>query len=105
MFGFDPFKEECSMTVSRIRLFVLASVLLLAVAVLPTSTSATHSWGNYHWARSSNPFTLSVGDNVSSGWKGHLSTTISDWSKSTVLDLVAVTGGSNKRCSATAGRI
>jgi hypothetical protein len=93
------------MTVSRIRLVAVASFLLIALALIPTSTNATHSWGGYHWARTSNPFSLNVGDNLNSTWKPHLKTTIADWSKSTVLDLVAVPGGSNKRCSATAGRI
>jgi hypothetical protein len=27
--------------------------------------------GNYHWARTSNPFTLKLGDNVSSAWDSY----------------------------------
>lgn len=39
---------------------------LIAATCLTATLSATHAWGNYHWARTINPFTLKVGDNVSS---------------------------------------
>jgi hypothetical protein len=70
-----------------------------------TDTQESHSWGGYHWARTSNPFTLSVGDNVSGTWDGVLNTTISDWSQSTVLDLQKVTGAARGRCRGTTGRV
>jgi len=69
-------------------------------------TSADHAWGNYHWARTSNPFTLKVGDNVNSAWDAYLNEAISDWNASSVLDLQKVTGGANpKNCRPTNGRI
>jgi hypothetical protein len=81
-----------------------AAVPLLIAA--PTPVSANHSWGNYHWARTSNPFNLKVGDNVTSAWDTYLDGAISDWSASTVLDLTKVAGSANpKNCRATAGRI
>jgi hypothetical protein len=80
--------------------------LAVALAIMSGPSFANHSWGNYHWARTANPFTLIVGDNVTSKWDGHLSTAISDWSKSTVMDLRYATGASNpKNCKATTGRI
>jgi hypothetical protein len=86
--------------------FVLMLVLVLALAAFPASVSANHSWGGYHWARTANPFTLKVGDNVSSTWDGYLDTAIADWSQSTVLDLTEVTGGARpKNCRPTSGRI
>jgi hypothetical protein len=67
---------------------------------------ATHSWGGYHWARTSNPFTLKVGDNVDSKWDSYLNTTIADWSASDVVDMVKVTGGAKPRnCRPTTGRV
>jgi hypothetical protein len=81
-----------------------AAIPLLIAA--PTPASANHSWGTYHWARTSNPFTLKVGYNVSSAWDAVLDTTISDWTVSSVLDLTKVGGSSNpKNCRATAGRV
>ena len=83
---------------------------ILAVAVMAfvfaTYVSANHSWGGYHWARTSNPFTLKVGDNVSSAWDAYLDEAILDWNFSTVLHLTKVAGGTRPRnCRATAGRI
>lgn len=36
---------------------------------LPSVSSATNSWGGYHWARQANPLFLSLGDNLSGTWK------------------------------------
>ena len=80
--------------------------VLIAVAAVPTVTLANHSWGSYHWARTSNPFTIKTGDNVDSKWDAYLDEAISDWNKSTVLGLTKVAGGSNpKNCRPTSGRI
>jgi hypothetical protein len=78
-----------------------------AVAVLSAATlSANHSWGNYHWARTSNPFTLQTGDNVSSQWDAYLDEAIADWSGAVELDLLKVAGSANpKNCRPTAGKI
>lgn len=72
---------------------------------MPASASANHSWGGYHWARQSNPFTVKLGDNVSGAWDSVLRTTSSDWSQSTVLDTTIVAGEAKPRnCRPTAGR-
>jgi hypothetical protein len=83
-----------------------ALAALLALVAFSPAAQANHSWGNYHWARQSNPFTLQLGDNVSSSWDSYLSTTSSDWSKSSVLDTRVVTGqASRKNCRPTSGRV
>lgn len=85
---------------------VLMFVLMFSLIAFPGSVSADHSWGNYHWARTSNPFTLKVGDNVDQKWDAYLVEAISDWNASSVLDLIKVTGGTRPRnCRATSGRI
>ena len=83
------------------------SFVTLAVAIgFATVTFADHSWEGYHWARTSNPFTLKVGDNVSSAWDLYLNEAISDWNASTVLQLTKVDGtGRPRQCRPTAGRI
>ncbi len=84
----------------------LTILVALAVAALPVALLATHSWGGYHWARTSNPFTLKLGDNVSSTWDPILATTSSDWSKSTVLGTAIVAGSANpKNCRPKSGRV
>jgi hypothetical protein len=67
---------------------------------------ANHLWGGYHWARTSNPFTLKIADNVSGPWDSVLATASVDWSQSSVLDTTIVPGTSNpKNCKATAGQV
>lgn len=83
-----------------------ALALGVAAAALATPASASHSWGNYHWARPGTPFTLKLGDNVDSNWDSYLAVASTDWSASTVLDTTIVAGGTRPRqCRATAGRI
>ena len=84
---------------------VFTSGLAAAIA-LATTVLADHSWGDYHWARTTYSFTLTAGDNVSSTWKPYLATAAGDWSVSPVLDISVVPGSKNPRtCKPTAGRI
>ena len=88
------------------RRFLATAVLAVAISALPALALGSHSWGGYHWARTSNPFTLKVGDNVSAAWDAYLNTTISDWSQSDVVDLTKVTGAAKgKNCRPSAGRV
>lgn len=91
----------------RPRWLTLIAFSTLAVMASAAPASANHSWGGYHWARTSNPFTLRLGDNVSAQWKTYLATTSSDWSKSTVLDTIVVPGSTSapRPCKARTGRV
>ena len=78
----------------------------LTLGVLPDLALASHAWGGYHWARTQNPFTVKLGDNVSSKWDAFLTTTSSDWSASAVLNTVVVAGStSGRKCRPKAGQI
>lgn len=92
--------------VRRIVIMILFFVFaFLGISYLPFA-SANHSWGNYHWARIANPFTLKLGDNLSSSWKEYLSVTSTNWSLSDVLDTTIVTGNTSaRRCKPTLGRV
>ena len=83
---------------------VVALVAVFALAGVGT-VFATHSWNGYHWARTSNPFTLKLGDNVSGAWDAVLAVASSDWSASDVLNTAIVATQSNKSCRATSGRV
>lgn len=84
---------------------ILSAVLFLLVGRV-TPANATHSWGNYHWARTANPFTLNLGDNVSTSWDTYLATASADWSFSSVLDTMIVEGGTSvRRCRPTKGKV
>lgn len=91
---------------SRPRSFAVVLLVMVAFAAFPSTSSASHSWNGYHWGRTSNPFTIQLGDNVSSAWDSYLSTASSKWSVSSVLDTRIVTGGTTaRRCRPTAGRV
>lgn len=86
--------------------FLLGIFLGLSVLFLSGKTAyADHSWGGYHWARTANPFTLKLGDNLASAWKPYLEVSSSDWSQSNVLDTSIVAGQGGKSCRPTAGRV
>jgi len=89
---------------TRIALAVAAIAAIAAVSA--PAALADHSWGGYHWARQSNPFTLKLGDNVSGLWDGMLVTASNDWTKSKVLDAPIVPGGTDaRRCNPTLGQV
>ncbi|MDO8649152.1 MAG: hypothetical protein Q7R81_05215 [Candidatus Peregrinibacteria bacterium] len=90
---------------SALRLSSALPIALVAASLFATVAYANHSWGNYHWARQSNPFSLKLGDNVSTAWDPYLATTSSDWSLSSVLDTSIVAGQGRKSCRPTAGRV
>lgn len=90
----------------RHSMLALLAIFAGSVVAVPTTAGASHSWGGYHWARTANPFTLKLGDNVGSAWDPILRTTATDWTASTVLDTTVVAGSTKpKNCRATAGRV
>jgi hypothetical protein len=48
----------------RGRFVVIVGAMALLLAVSASPAAASHSWGSYHWVRTSNPFTVPLGDNV-----------------------------------------
>jgi hypothetical protein len=88
---------------------LLTSALLVAAVALvafQSSARANNWWGGYHWARTANPFTIALADNLSADWDGYLTTASADWTKSSVLDTTIVQGTKSPRqCKPTAGRV
>jgi hypothetical protein len=81
---------------------------VVALGVLASVASASHAWGPpYHWARTANPFTLKLGNNMTGAWVTHLNQTSQDWNSpsgtTSPLITAVVAGQSNKRCSAVTG--
>src|SRR5262245_64679044 len=100
-------RGACRMNaLTRPRSLIIGLLAVLALALFPASADANHSWGGYHWARTANPFTIKLGDNVSGLWDGMLVTASKDWSQSNVLDTTIVPGGARPRnCRPTSGRV
>ena len=93
---------------SSIRVVVmLVLIAMLAVSYFPVG--ASHPWGNYHWARTSNPFTLKIIDSMTPNWDDNLDIAISDWHASTVMNVVEEAGADDvttrQRCRAVKGKI
>ncbi len=87
--------------------FVMAA--FLAAVIFPINTYANHSWNNYHWARTSNPFTLKVVDSTTSGWATSQNTAVADWTRSSVMNLTLEQGSetttSRSQCSMILGKV
>ena len=81
--------------------------------LLVRPVSATHAWGCYHWARSSNPFTVTFGNNLSGAWSPYLTTAASDWSVTSgacnnpnnPIRATVVAGAAKGKCRPNAGRV
>ncbi|MFC7245292.1 hypothetical protein ACFQO7_22695 [Catellatospora aurea] len=92
----------------RLRLIAAATAAALATLALPATTAqASHAWSNYHWARTANPFTLKLDNNVTAAWTSYLNEASSDWTASTVLNTTVVSGsfGSKTSCTPTTGHV
>jgi hypothetical protein len=91
----------------KLRINYFVGVMILSL-LLTASVFAhrNHSWGNYHWARTSNPFTVKLGNNVNSEWLDNFKLAAADWDSSAVLNTAIVQGGTRpRRCAITSGRI
>ncbi|MBA4122515.1 MAG: hypothetical protein H0X72_08645 [Acidobacteria bacterium] len=96
---------------SKMQAVKLVTVLVafFAVIIFPINSYATHSWSGYHWARTANPFTLTVVDSNTADWQSYFNTSNADWNSSSVLNLSAVPGdessNARKRCVMITGKI
>src|SRR5262245_50614024 len=69
-------------------------------AVTARPVEANHSLG-FHWPRTANPFTVPLGNNLTTGqWSSLLADVSAVWSQSSVLDVAVVPG---QGCQAHAG--
>ena len=94
----------------KARIFI--SLLVLGIPTVASAQSRealTHSWGGYHWARTSNPFNVKLQSNLTSAWTGYFGTASSDWDASSVLNTTNVAGSTGsttrRKCSMTLGRV
>lgn len=100
---------------TNLRRWTVFATALLVLGVFVNVARATHSWGGYHWARTTSQFTLKLGDNLSTAdWKARLAQAASDWNSprsaavapwtgAEPLLTAVVAGQSNQHCSMLAG--
>src|SRR5438874_2348303 len=98
--------------------FGLAGAVVCAVLAIAPPAFASHSWAGYHWARTANPFGLTVDDHVTSAWKTYLTGAASDWgAKGNLTDFFGTYSaaspttptvnpnlGANRKCRPVSGR-
>lgn len=98
------------MKFTRLATAIAGAAILLGASI---TANATHSWNNYHWARTTSSFTLQTLDstaaNGNANWPQLLGLSASDWTSSTKLDLNLVSyandSRSRKKCAAVSGKI
>lgn len=81
--------------------------LLFLTGLLATVANASHSWGKYHWDKSTADSTanpLILGDNLTSSWNSSLAGASSDWNLSVLKNQVSE-GTSNANCDPTSGQV
>lgn len=89
----------------------LLSIAFLGVVftTYPASSYADHAWSNYHWARTSSPFTLKLGNNLTNGWNNYLSQASQDWNSPSLvgttspLNTAIVAGTAGRQCKGVTG--
>lgn len=70
---------------------------LLAAVAIGGVVLADHSWKNYHWARTTSSFTLTVVNSTTTAWDGYVGQAVQDWSASSDLNMVQTEGETSDR--------
>jgi hypothetical protein len=91
------------------RIFEIAAVAF-AAAFIGGSAYANHSWSDYHWARTANPFNLIVVNSTTSEWDPYVGQAVADWSASDVLNMLEDASGdtstqTRRHCNAPNGMV
>lgn len=80
------------------RAALVGLVCVAAAMLLAVGAHAGHSWGDYHWARTTDSFDLIVINSTTNDWDGYVGVSIADWSDSTKMNMVEdVNGGTSKK--------
>lgn len=86
------------------------TMAVAALVLIGTTALANHSWGPYHWARTSASFDLIVVNSTTSDWDPYVAQAIADWSGSGVLNMREDPNGSTdsrerRKCTPASGQV
>jgi hypothetical protein len=91
------------------RTLVRTAVFVALGGAIALPAVASHSWNNYHWARTASSFDLQVVDSVTSQWQTAFDMSLQEWGKSSKFDnVVSAADGdarTRKRCPMVAGEM
>ncbi len=87
-----------------------ALMLALAALFVAAPSIADHAWSNYHWARTTTSFDLSIVNSTTSEWDNYVTQAIGDWSNSAKLNMIEDQSGSTnnrvrRQCRGPSGAI
>jgi len=94
---------------SRARALAVLAALAALVFSMANMAYASHAWNDYHWARTTNSFSLKVVDSISSDWQAEFDQALDDWDQAAAIDFT--NGGTDegtrarKQCRAVTGQI
>lgn len=84
-------------------------IVVIGTALFSSASYAEHSWGPYHWARTTYSFDLQVINSTTFDWDRYVSQAVGDWT-STKLNMIGDTNGSTdkktrRQCKADNGTV
>lgn len=84
--------------------------LIIGTSLLSFVCLADHSWSNYHWAKTTPSFDLTIINSTTSDWDEYVTQAVADWSASTVLNMIENPNGSTnqkvrRQCKGGAGEV
>lgn len=87
-----------------------ATLLSGALCFIAPAAQADHGWGNYHWARTTDSFDLTIVNSTTPDWDGYVTQATSDWSASSVLTMIEDPSGSTssrvrRQCKGGSGKV
>ena len=92
-----------------IKLLKASSLIVFSSILFPLSSLADNAWNDYHWARTTDSFDLTIVNSTTSDWDGYVPQAVSDWSATDALNMVEAAGATSSRvrrkCKAPDGKI
>jgi hypothetical protein len=88
----------------------LCACVALVMAAAAPGAGADHSWGDYHWARTTSSFDLTVINSTTPDWDPYVGDAVGDWSSSQVVNLIEDPTGdtaskTRRQCRGGAGTV
>ncbi len=85
-------------------------LMLFGTCLFSAASFAEHSWGDYHWARTSSSFDLIIVNSTTDDWDPYVVLATSDWSGSSKLNMLQDLNGSTdsklrRKCSSIDGQV
>lgn len=79
------------------RFYASKLVVALMVTCLAPAAMADHSWGNYHWARTTSSFDLTIINSTTTDWDPYVAQAVTDWSDSSKFNMIEDPSGKTSK--------